>query len=184
PLRVTRPREPPPRGEPRRRGEGVSTAALVLLERSIERNPVGHRRPALALDGERARTRRRSRREPGIAGALVLDAKRRGEHVAGARRVRLHRGPRPHLVAVAVDEEQRAVAIGGKDTDRDVLEPFDHGGLLAADVLTREEERLDLVQQGAQRLPRARADGAVPADQAEPALRRGRSEERRVGKGG
>src|SRR5256886_7337306 len=118
-----------------------------------------------------ARTRRRGRREPGIAGALVLDEKRRGEDVAGARRVRLHRGPRPHLVAVAVDEEQRAVAIGGKDTERDVLEPFDHGGLLAAGVPTREGESLDLVQQGARRLPRPRADGAVPADQAEPALR-------------
>src|SRR5207247_1565203 len=110
---------------------------------------VGHRRPALALDGERARARRRGRREPGIAHALVLDEKRRGEDVAGTGRVRLRRGSRPHLVAVAVDEEQRAVAVGGEDTEGDVLEPFDHGGLMAADVLAREEERLDLVQEWA-----------------------------------
>src|SRR5207247_1901792 len=105
--------------------------------------------------------------------ARILDEKRRGEDVAGAGRVRLRRGPRPHLVAVAVDEEERAVAVGGEDADGDVLEPFDHGALLPADVLAREEERLDPVQQGARRLPRARADGAVPADRAEPALRRG-----------
>src|SRR2546430_16793269 len=100
-----------------------------------------------------ARTRRRGRREPGIAGALVLDEKRRGEDVAGARRVRLHRGPRPHLVAVAVDEEQRAVAIGGKDTQRGVLEPFDHGGLLGADGPTPHEERPDPGPQGGRRPP-------------------------------
>src|SRR5207244_10814629 len=95
---------------------------LVLLERRRGEAPVRHRHPTLTLDGDGARTRRRGRREPGIGGALILDEKRRGEDVAGAGRVRLRRGPRPHLVAVAVDEEERAVAGGGERSEEHTSE--------------------------------------------------------------
>src|SRR5438045_9463162 len=96
----------------------AAVVGAVLGECYVERRAVGHRHPALALDGQRARARRGGGRAPRVAGAVVLDEERRGEDVARARRIDLVGRPRPYLVALAVDEEERAVAVGGEGAEQ------------------------------------------------------------------
>src|SRR5204862_868418 len=148
----------------------ASYPSSVLAKRGVERSAIGHRDPSLALDGERAPAGCGGGREPRVARPVVLDQERRGEDVAGARRIDLVSRPRPHLVPPAVDEEERAIAVGGEGAERHVLEPLDDRGLLAAHVLARQKERLDPVQEGLRRLPGARRDESVAAHVAQPPL--------------
>src|SRR2546425_6276148 len=180
----------------------ASPFALIVGEGGVERCPIRDRRPALALDGERAGAGGGRRGLPRIAVALILDEERRREHVAGAGRVDLPRRARAHLVSLPVDKQERAVAVGREDADRRALEPLDHLALLAADVLAAEEQGLDRLQQALGRAPGARHDEPIAGRVTEPSLGRRahgalgeqgrdhridfvehrRSEERRVGK--
>src|SRR5881409_3106015 len=121
------------------RRQPASSVALVVGERGIERYAIRDGRPAFPLDGERARARGRDRGLPRVAVALILDEEGRREDVAGAGRIGLSRRARVNLVPLAVDEQERAVAVGGEDTDRHALEPLDHLVLLTPDVLAAQE---------------------------------------------
>src|SRR3989441_929532 len=150
-----------------------SPVAPVVGERDIERCAIRDGRPALPLDGERARARGGGRGLPRVAVALILDEEGRREDVAGAGRVDLSRRPRVNLVPLAVDEQERAVAVGGEDAHRHALEPLDHVVLLTPDVLAAHEQCLDRLQQALRRAPDARHHEAVGGRVTEPSLGRG-----------
>src|SRR6266508_3168511 len=108
---------------------------------------------ARTLDGERSRTGRRGRRLPRLAVAVVVREERGREDVAGARLVHLAHAERPHIVALAVDEQQCAVTAGGEGADGHVLEPLLDLVAEAAGVLIAHEQRLQTGQDEGRVLP-------------------------------
>src|SRR4029453_4763501 len=101
--------------------------------RSVEPRAIGDGGPSLAFDCECPGAGGGRRGLPGGALAVVRDEERRREDVAGAGRIDLARRPRLNLVALAVDEQERAIAVGGQNAEGHALEPLGDLGLLAVD---------------------------------------------------
>src|SRR5262245_54739360 len=152
-------------------GPGTLGGTLIFGQRRVEHGAIGDRGPALALDREGAGARGGGGRLPGVAVALVLDEERCCEDIAGAGGIDFARRPRVNLVALAVDEQERAVAVGGQDAEGHALEPLDHLSLLSADVLPAQEQGLHRLQQSLRRAPDAGHDEPVGVHLPEPALR-------------